>query len=234
VRYRNTFGDTRTCVRVILPGFRADDFTRDISPSGLRRQLGLRDEDVLIGVIARMSPEKGQEVLFEALSLLSPTERDSVCVILAGEDSRERGYRDLLSVAQRFAVERHTHFLGELRDVRPAMSELDLGVITSIRSEAICRVALEYMSFGIPIIASDTNILKEVVLEGVNGWTHSSGDVRQLADCIRQALHSPEERRRRGHAGRAMVQDIFSLDREVEETVSFYDQLLHAQREHTL
>lgn len=229
-RYRIVFGDTRACARVILPGFRADDFTRDVSPSGLRQQLGLREEDLLIGVIARMSPEKGQEVLLEALSRLTPSERDSIFVVLAGEDSRERGHRDLMSIAQRFGVERHLCFLGELSDVRPTMSELDLGIITSTRSEAICRVALEYMSFGIPIIASDTNILKEVVLDGVNGWTHSTGDARQLAECIRQALHSPTERHRLGNVGRAMVRDVFSLDREVEETVTFYEQLLRAPR----
>ena len=56
-----------------------------------------------------------------------------------------------------------TAFPDKLDDVRPLMSELDVGVITSTRSEAICRVALEYMSFGIPVMASDVNILPEVV-----------------------------------------------------------------------
>lgn len=229
-RYENTFNQFPSRAKVILPGFRARDFSDEIKPSGLRQRLGLKETDLLAGVIARMSPEKGQEVLLEALSLLEPSERESVFVVIAGEDSRERGHRDLQALAERFGVHRRIQFLGKLDDVRPTMAELDVGIITSTRSEAICRVGLEYMSFGKPVITSDVNILPEVVQDGVSGWTFRNRDAHGLAKCLRDCLHHPDKRRSYGERGREIVRGALHLDHEVEETLAFYQEVMAAKR----
>ena len=214
-------------LRTILPGFRADDFCTAVA-GGYRARFGLHDEQLLAAVIARMSPEKGQDILLQALALLSDAERRRVFCILAGEDTRERDCHDLARLARRLGVENHVAFVGRLDDVRPLMAELDLAIITSTRSEAVCRVALEYMSFGVPVIASDVNILPEVIRAGENGWTYGRDDPRDLARCLRQALMEPEERRRRGQRGREMVLTTLSLDRELDETLDFFDELLRS------
>lgn len=210
--------------QVILPGFRADDFVDGVRAGGYRKRYGLKPEQLLIGIIARMSPEKGQEVLLEALALLSAEERSRIVCVLAGEDTRDRNHEDLKTIAKLFGVERQIRFLGRLDDVRPLMSELDVGVVTSVRSEAICRVALEYMSFGIPVISSDVNILPEVVLNGRNGLTFPNRNAHALAEGLRTMLRHADEPNRLGSAGRDMVHSAFSLGHEIEQTVAFYEQ----------
>jgi glycosyltransferase involved in cell wall biosynthesis len=186
----------------------------------------LREEQLLAAVVARMSPEKGQEVLLHAMAMLSAAEREHIFFVLAGEDTRQRGRHDLVQLATRLGVEKRFAFVGWLDDVRPLMAELDLALITSTRSEAVCRVALEYMSYGVPVIATDVNILPEVIHDGENGWTYPHDDPAALAQRLRQALSEPEERRRRGRRGREMVHTIFSLDCELDETLHFFQEVL--------
>jgi glycosyltransferase involved in cell wall biosynthesis len=223
-RYQHRFRLEPTRVRTILPGFRADDFCLPV-PGIYRARFGLREEQLLIAVVARMSPEKGQEILLRALALLSDAERRQVFCILAGEDARERSQHDLSLLATRLGVEKQVAFVGRLDDVRPLMAELDLAFITSTRSEAVCRVALEYMSYGVPVIASDVNILPEVIRDGENGWTYPHDDPRALAERLRHALREPRERLRRGSRGRELARSTFSLDRELDETLDFFQEL---------
>ncbi len=209
---------------VILPGFRADDFVAGATDAHWREQLGVRADQLLLGVIARMAPEKGQEVLLEALSLLPATERAQILCVIAGDDSPRRGRAELAALARRFGVEQQVAFPGKLADVRTLMRELDVAVITSLRSEAVCRVALEYMSFGVPVITSDVNILPEVVRDRVNGAVFTNGNAQALADLLRAALRDPVTRREWGEAGRALVYSEFSLAREIQCTTAFYSQ----------
>jgi glycosyltransferase involved in cell wall biosynthesis len=224
-RYQKRFRLAPSRLRTILPGFRADDFCSPAT-GGYRARFGLRDEQLLAAVVARMSPEKGQEVVLHALAMLSDAERQQIFFILAGEDTQQRDRHDLARLAARLGVEKHIAFVGRLDDVRPLMAELDLALITSTRSEAVCRVALEYLSYGVPVIASDVNILPEVIRDGENGWTYLHDDPAALAQRLQEALSEPEERRRRGQRGREMVHTTFSLDRELDETLDFFGELL--------
>lgn len=222
-RYRSRFDVDSVGVRVSLPGFRADDFLANTDSGEYRSRFGLRNDQLLCAIIARMSPEKGQEVLLNALSLLDPGERQRFFFVFAGEDSRERGRADLQRIAEQLGVQNHVAFIGRLEDVRPLMADLDLALITSTRSEAICRVALEYMTFGLPIISSNVNILPEVVRDGKNGWVFSNGDAMSLARCLREAVSNPVERKRRGEYGLALLRTDFSLQREIDDTLEFFE-----------
>jgi glycosyltransferase involved in cell wall biosynthesis len=221
-RYAAVFNLSGKPCQTILPGFRADDFVRDTHGDNFRRNLGVKEGQLLAGIIARMSPEKGQEILFQALALMPKSDRVRIFCVLAGESSRERNREELEQYCAALGMRENAAFMDFLDDVRPLMSELDLGIITSTRSEAICRVALEYMSYGIPVISSDVNILPEVVRNGQNGWIFPNQDASRLAQCLTEAVHNHDERRKRGAAGRQMVRDEFHITREINDTLAFY------------
>jgi glycosyltransferase involved in cell wall biosynthesis len=229
-RYQPFMNMERMTHQVILPGFRADDFAGEVKTGGYRERLGVKPEQLLLGIIARMSPEKGQEVLLEALSLLPAEDRAKLFCVMAGEDSRERGQAELKVIARQFGVEEHTAFFSRLDDVRPLMSELDIGLVTSTRSEAICRAALEYMSFGIPVISSDVNILPEVVRNGENGMVFPNHDARALATALQRLLHDADLRRELGNKGHDMVRRSLSLQSEIENTLTFYERVRTQKR----
>lgn len=229
-RYAALLADSAVPQEIILPGFRAADFAQGVTPRRLREELSLRADALLIGVIARMSPEKGQEVLLRALALLPSAERARIHCILSGEDSRERGAADLAALAKSLDVERNVTFMPRQNDVRPLMAALDLGLVTSIRSEAICRVALEYMSFGLPVIAGDVNILPEVVRHEATGWIYPHKNPAALAEVLRGAVANETLRRRYGEAGRQRVHGELSAGFFMNRTLDFYDRIIAMKR----
>lgn len=214
----------------ILPGFLSAQYLNGVQRRDLRTELGLSEDVRILGVIARMSPEKGQEVLLEALAHLTAQERSRLFVVLAGEDSRERGQADLQRLAEQVGVAERVRFFGRLDDVRPIMSALDAGVITSTSSEAICRVALEYMSCGLPVITSDVNILPEVVLHDRTGLVYRNHDATGLAGHLRTLLLNRAEGARFGQAGLSRVRSELSLEGEVLQYLEIFESVLQQQR----
>jgi glycosyltransferase involved in cell wall biosynthesis len=229
-RYRESFSLAHVPQATILPGFRADQFAAGVKPLPLHEQLGLRKDCILIGIVARMSPEKGQEVLIEALALLEEDTKSNCHFILTGDDSRQRGMADLLHLARKRGVDNLIAFQDRYQDIRPLITALDIGLITSVRSEAVCRVALEYMSFSKPIISSDVNILPEVVIHGRNGWVYRNRNAQELAQRLREAIVDASERKKRGRAGFDLVHDEFSLELQMRQTLNFCQSVIEAKQ----
>ena len=229
-RYQDSFSLAHVRQATILPGFRAEQFIAGVEPLPLREQLGLKSDIVVIGIVARMSPEKGQETLIDALSLLDNQTKSKCHFVLTGDDSRQRGQSDLLALARKYRVENLITFQRRYEDIRPLIAALDIGLITSVRSEAICRVALEYMSFSKPVISSDVNILPEVVIHGQNGWVFKNRDAHELAQCLKEAIQDTSERRKRGEVGYDLVCSEFSVESQIRQTVNFYHSVAQAQQ----
>ncbi len=85
--------------------------------------------------------------------------------------------------------------------------------------------AIEAMAFGLPVVASRTGGLPEVVEDGVTGILVPPGDSKALAEAVVLLLHDPALRRRLGQAGRQRVLDEFTLDRVLPQTLNVYQSL---------
>jgi glycosyltransferase involved in cell wall biosynthesis len=84
---------------------------------------------------------------------------------------------------------------------------------------------LEAMAFGLPVIATRTGGLPEVVEDGVTGVLVPPGDARALAEAIQDLLRRPELRSRMGQAGRERVLARFTADEAVRQTLRVYDRV---------
>jgi hypothetical protein len=110
-------------------------------------------------------------------------------------------------------------FLPEVRDVRTIMAALDIGVIASTASEAICRVALEYLALGVPVVGTDLNSIPEIVPHGTAGLIVPPGDAATLAQAILRLLGSPVLLENLGSAGPLHIRQNYSLTRLVSSGV---------------
>lgn len=225
VRYAQVFSLTRVAQQVIYPGLDLSLFP-ETAFANWRQRLSVPDDALFAAVVARMSPEKGQEKLIEALALLEPGVRSRIVVLLTGDDNRQRTWRDLELLAQQKGVASSLRFASRLDDVRPLLSEIDLGVITSLRSEAVCRIALEYMAYGKPVITSDVNILPEVVRHDDTGWVFPSQEPARLAWLLERATTERAALRDMGERGRARLESEFTLAGMTERTIVYYQQVL--------
>lgn len=220
-RYDRVFNFKRTLEKVILPGLDLSLFP-DANNTSLRKKLNVPDDALFAAIVARMSPEKGQELLIEALAMLSSEHRRKVVVLLTGDDSKERAAHHLEALARTKGVLECLRFAPRLSDIRPLLNEIDLGIITSVRSEAVCRVALEYMAYSKPIISTDVNILPEVVRDGINGWCVPLADPKKLSNALQAAISDRMMLKKLGAQGYNLLFSEFSLDQMTNETLEFY------------
>ncbi len=220
-RYANAFTFSKTQETVILPGLDVTLFPPARS-EGWRARLQIPEGALFAAIVARMNPEKGQELLVEALTLLSEQDRANVVVLLTGDDNQQRTAADLKMIADKNGVVESLRFQPRLADVRPLLSEIDLGIITSVRSEAVCRIALEYMAYGKPILSTDVNILSEVVRHGENGWIVPITDARLMADALAEAIHDRPRLRELGARGKQLLESQMTLQKMTLDTIAYY------------
>ena len=99
-------------------------------------------------------------------------------------------------------------------------------MIHSSDSEAICRIALEFMASAIPIISTNIGILSEVIHDGVSGIIVPPGNADALAGALLQYLENDEYRLRMGESGKSRLKDVFSYDRAVDRLESTLFQII--------
>ncbi len=179
----------------------------------LLAELGLPPETLLLGVVGRIAPEKGHGILFEALRLLPSSLATTHLLILNKAYASEAPYRARLErqIAGMQLGDRVT-WLGYREDVDQVMSGVDMGVIPSIASEMICRVAVEFMSAATPVVALPTGALPEVIEHGVSGCIAASPHAAALADQLAALASNPALRRRLGAEGRNQARRRFSRE----------------------
>jgi glycosyltransferase involved in cell wall biosynthesis len=191
----------------------------------VRAALGLAGDRPVLGTVARLDePDKGIAVLVSAMERVVARIPQAACLV-AG-DGPARGELEQL------ALERGLHgcirFLGVRRDVPDLLQALDLYVQPSLR-EGFGLSTLEAMASGLPVIASRTGGLVEVVQEGETGELVPPGDSEVLGERIVTLLQSGEVRSRYGRQGVVRARTCFPLEKMVREWVGLYRLLLSAK-----
>jgi glycosyltransferase involved in cell wall biosynthesis len=174
----------------------------------LRARLGVGAESLLIGTVGRMRPEKNQEVLLTTLRRLRVARVDAH-LVFAGDgplrDFLERRAREL-EVADRVS------FIGELEDVRPVLTALDIFVLPSTAVESFSNAALEAMAIGRPVILSDIGGAREMIDDGVEGYVVSSTELAARLPALIAALYSDRRKRlQMGQSARRRAETRFSV-----------------------
>lgn len=118
-------------------------------------------------------------------------------------------------------------FVGSRDDVLAFYAAADMVVLPS-HSEGFPFVILEALAMGKPVIATSVNGVPEVIEHLKTGLLVKARDVAGLAGAIQSLLEHPDRAAQLGHAGRALVQAHFTVDRMVEKTVTVFDAALRA------
>lgn len=158
----------RRCAEVLYPGV--------AEPAVARR------DPRAIGVIGRLHPDKGQDVLLEAARLapLGP-------IRFFGAAHGSAAFQRKLERQAARLPEGSVEFCGWTDDVGAALGSLRVLVVPS-RREALARVIMEAFAAGIPVVATASGGIPEIVRHEHNGLLAPSGDPRALAAAIRRCL----------------------------------------------
>ncbi|MCE5251774.1 glycosyltransferase family 4 protein [bacterium] len=218
--YAEGFGIDRSRIHVIQGGVDSDFFSDDYPRNRLRKALGIPDDAFVFGIIGRFSPVKGHRYFFKAAGILA-SRRHGTWFVVSGWDAqlREAHIRAMASDA---GVLKRTSFIGYQQDIRDLIGSLDAGVIASTGSETICRIAMEYMAMGVPVIAADTNVIPEIVRHGESGIVVPAGSHEALESAMEQLMTSGNGGKSLGQRGRKIIETEFSLESFASRTYDIY------------
>ena len=159
----------------------------------------IRHGGPLIGVVARLQPEKGVAVFLRAAAALA-TEFANAGFVVVGDGPQ---LAELTQLAARLAVP--VAFLGFREDGPALIAQLDLLVVPSF-SEGTPLVILEAMAAGVPVVASEVGGIPTQLTDGVDGLLVPAGDERAVAAACRVIVRDPVLARRLAAAARARVE----------------------------
>ena len=213
----------------VIPNFLP---TRLANAPGGERFPGLPERFVLF--VGDVSADKGVEILLEAHALLD----DPPPLVLMGRTMD----REILAAA--VGPERASSPavlaapIGKVRAVGPqshevvldALARCSVAVVPSVTPEAFGLAALEAMSAGRPVIASDIGGLPELISDDVDGLLVPPGDVGALRDALARVLDDKALASRIGAAAEERARD-FAADRVVPRIEQAYEDVVAAQRE---
>ncbi len=168
------------------------DRTR-VQPGCLRSRVGAGATSRLILVPARITYQKGQHDLLDALAVLSSDTLSQLVVVFAGQ-TNSRVYRRWLEKKIRMSSTLRSltyHFVGNLdqTDLRDGYRDSDLVVLPS-HSEGVPRVLIEAQAMGLRCVATDVGGVREAIVNERCVSLVSAKDVTQIAKAIQSQLEA--------------------------------------------
>jgi glycosyltransferase involved in cell wall biosynthesis len=146
--------------------------------------------------------------------------------VVAGEGEM---LEDLRALARDLQIEQDVFFIGRCNRVAELLFASDVCVLSS-RAEGFSNAILEYMGAARPVVATDVGGAREAIAEGESGYLVASGDHETMATRIVELLRDPQKASVMGERGRAIVQQKFSSEVQVQRTAELYDRFLAKRR----
>jgi glycosyltransferase involved in cell wall biosynthesis len=169
-----------------------------------------------IGIVGRLKPIKGHEVLLRAFSQLA--HRSELRLYIFGEGPTEPTLRRL---CRESGHEDRVQFMGFRENIHGYMRQLDVMAMPSFH-EGIPYAALEAMSLRVPLVASRVGGLREILEHEVDALLVPPGDAEALARAIERLATDPDLRSRLVRSARNKVQDQFQASPMVDRYLAVY------------
>lgn len=189
VKYMTRMDMSRTTV--IPSGLDISPFQTAQTQAEARQLLDLPEDKIILGLIGRFDPHKGQVLLLEALKKCTDP---NVCVCLLGEPTRNEGtayYDQILETIRENNLEQRVFIRPFREDIASFYRAIDAFVMAS-RAETFGMVTIEAMASGTPAIGSNAGGTPEILESGKIGYLFQPNDVSSLAKAIQRFLENPK------------------------------------------
>jgi glycosyltransferase involved in cell wall biosynthesis len=200
----------------------------------LRRELGLAEDECLVGIVGRLTEVKNHEMFLQAAARIADraAPRPPVRFAIIGDGHLRAS---LEASAGRLEIARLVRFTGFLEDATEVYPDLDIVALTSL-NEGTPVTLIEAMACGRPVAATEVGGVIDILgerrerLDGFSVWDHgvtaARGDVDGFAEATRYLIARPELRRAMGERGRRFVVERLSKDRLIRDVEALYENLL--------
>lgn len=154
----------------------------------LRERWGIKDEEFVLGILARIEPYKGHLHILEALKTLTEQGR-KLRLLVAGTGAYEE---ELKAKTEELGLADRVNYLGFQSDVSAVLSVLDLQLNASYGTETSSLSILEGLSMGLPAVVSTYGGNPWLIDDGEDGLLFENRNSADLAGSIAKLLDEPD------------------------------------------
>jgi L-malate glycosyltransferase len=189
-------------------------------------------DEVVVGTVARLSPEKGLAYLLEAFAILRSSLPTPLRLRIAGEGPARA---QLQKQAEHLGIAATTEFVGwvEHEDLPGFLHSLDIFALPSLH-ESFGVAAAEASAIGLPVVASNTQGLPDVVVDRLTGRLVPPKQPEALAKAMSPLAEDPDLRQRMGAAGRQFIAEHYDWSRNVRQMEHVYEVALAGRKQQSV
>ena len=194
-------------------------------PKELPRLFSDYRDEIWVGIAANLKPVKRIDLLLRALAHLKESGiTDVVSTVIMGDG---RLSADLAKLALEVGISNRVHFVGAVNNVSNYLHCVDIGVLCSDK-EGLSNAILEYMSCGLPVVATQAGGNCELVDE-TNGVCVPVGDYIALAQALAKLIQSSYLRKEMGNRSMEKVKQNFTWDKIIPQWECYYGSFAKGQ-----
>ncbi|MDA9058167.1 glycosyltransferase [Candidatus Thioglobus sp.] len=214
-------GYAKKKIIVITNGYDLHNYNTNTNANTIKHNLGIKDNEIVIGIIGRLDPLKDyQNFMFAARELIKKYSNIKLIMIGRGIEYNNKDFMELIGC--NFDL---TNFLllGERRDVNQYLGIMDIYCMSSL-SEGFPNTVCEAMAMKIPCVVTDAGDAKNIVSD--TGITVPIKDHLALSSALKVMISlGPEKRKLLGDSARNRIKEKYSICNILKEYESIYNEL---------
>jgi glycosyltransferase involved in cell wall biosynthesis len=207
-------------IRVIDYGINIEDFDTPILNGALRKELGIHENEKIIGTIGRLKTEKGHIFLLQAAKEILKQFKDIKVVIVGDGPLRNQ----LEAQARTFGIEKNIIFTGHRKEKLELLTMMDIVVLPSVE-EGLPIALLEAMAAKRPVIATRVGAIPKVIKDHENGILIPPKDADALQKSVCHLLGDPRLSHRLAVEANLTVKMNFTSERMCKKYYKLYVEL---------
>ncbi|BAQ66476.1 glycosyltransferase family 4 protein [Geminocystis sp. NIES-3709] len=179
----------------------------------------------LVGFAGRLVPEKGVDLLIRAFNQAIKVVPNAQ-LLIAGSGSEDKNLKNLI---KELNLNSSVQMLGYIpqKKLASTFNQVWLQVVPSLWAEPFGMAAVEAIISGIPVIASKTGGLQEIIEDGITGILISPGDEQALSSALIKLLTNDDLTKKMGKAAQKVALTKFTEEIMIDKFFTIYNKLLN-------
>ena len=192
----------------------------------VRAELNIKENELVLGMLARFSPGKGHEEFLFAANELNKKYKNLIFMVVGEASHGENEYADSIKkLAEEYKI-KNIIFTGFRSDIPDVLSAMDIFVFPS-HSEAFGIALIEAMAMGLPSVCSNSDGVLDIAIDCETSYLFERKNGEDLTKKIIQLIDSPETRITFSKASRKRVENYFDIEVAMDKLIEIYKRSLN-------
>lgn len=189
-----------------------------------KNKLFIDSDEIVIGTVKTLSHIYGIDILLKSFATLKKRSITKLKLLIFG-DGPER--ENLERLSKYLQIDSDVSFMGSIdhSEVPKVLNNIDIFVALS-RSESFGVAVLEASSCALPVVVSDADGLKEVVVDGVTGLIVPKENIEMTVNALVKLVEDSSLRSQMGTNGRCHVVKNYSWEFSVNNMIDVYNNVI--------